>query len=216
MATYDWGIDSAQFATEELLACVVENFGYPRFWGRYLLRIENFSEGLTREEIAFLRSRDIKILPIYNRILIATGYSVGVANAVDAIFSAERLGVPRGVPLFADLEPFFPIDSAWIEGWTETILASGYHSGIYNAPLIGAFSAAFCEAAARNETVATFNILWSAQPVAPPSGPDNPPEYNPSGPPCGGNVLAWQYSRDLAECPIDVNLADSTLTEMLW
>ncbi|MDD2218344.1 MAG: DUF1906 domain-containing protein [Eubacteriales bacterium] len=216
MPTYDWGIDSARIATEELLTCVIDNFGHPKFWGRYLLTIPNISQGLTAQEIAFIRSNDIKILPIYNRIFDAMTYSVGVANAIDAISSAQRLGIPRDVPLFADIEPFFSVDSEWVEGWTETISSSGYRSGIYNSPLIGDFSNAFCEAAERNETVRTFNILWSAQPVADPSGPENPPEYKPASVECGGNVLAWQYSRDLAECPIDTNLADSTLTEMLW
>lgn len=213
---YEWGVDSARHASEGLLQCILDNFGFPRYWGRYLLRVVNFSEGLTDEEIAFLRGNGIKLLPIYNGFKEALGYEQGIFAATDAVFQAQRLGIPQGVPLFADIEPFFPINAAWIEGWTEQIYLSGYKSGLYNAPLIGAFSDAFCTAVERNQAIRMLTILWSAQPEAPVSGSDNPPAYTPASPECGGTVGIWQYSRDLPECHIDTNLATSRFVEMLW
>ena len=62
---YLWGVDSAEAVTEDLYQCVVEQFGHPGFWGRYLLRVPRISEGLTHEELALLRGQglDLAIQP---------------------------------------------------------------------------------------------------------------------------------------------------------
>ena len=216
MLIYEWGVDSAQNVTEDLFQCVARNFGYPRFWGRYLERISGFSEGLTEQEALFIHSKRIKILPIYNAFREATGYLQGRAAADSAVLHAQRLGIPRGTPLFADVEPHFQVDEEWIRGWTEAIVRNGYQSGIYNDPLTGDFNNAFCNAVKGNERIKLFNILWSCQPVLEPSGPWNAPTYNPAIPRCGGNVWVWQYSRNITLCPIDTNLADSCLVNALW
>lgn len=213
---YEWGVDSARVANEDLLQCVLDNFGFPRYWGRYLLRLPNFSEGLTMEEINFIRGKGIKLLPIYNGFREALGYEQGIFAAIDAAFQAQRLGIPQGIPLFADIEPFFPVNAEWIAGWTEQIYLSGYKSGIYNAPLIGEFSDAFCTAVERNPVIRMLTILWSAQPHVPAGESDEIPAYTPASPDCGGTVGIWQYSRDLPECHIDTNLATSRFVDMLW
>lgn len=64
---YVWGVDSATRATEDLYNCVLNNFGKPEFWGRYLTTVEGASEGLTREEVELLHNSGTKVLPIYNR-----------------------------------------------------------------------------------------------------------------------------------------------------
>lgn len=216
MLIYEWGVDSAEDVTEDLFQCVMRNFGYPRFWGRYLERVPLISEGLTRQEISFIHSKGIKLLPIYNSSREAKGYQQGIAAANNAAFNAQILGIPQGILLFADIEPYFPIDAEWILGWTEAIVINGYKSGIYNDPTTGGFNKAFCNAVKEDENVKLLNILWSAQPVLEPSGPQNPPDYQPKAPACGGNVWVWQYSRDAASCPIDTNLADSNLVNILW
>lgn len=211
-----WGVDSAQNVTEELVECVKRNFGYPKFWGRYLFRVQNFSEGLTREEISFIHSKGIKLLPIYNASREAEGYAEGRAAARDAICKAQSLCIPKGTLLIADIEPFFLVDGPWILGWTEVLYACGYKSGIYNAPLVGNFSQAFCDAVKANKRVKTLTALWSAQPEVDPTGPCNPPRYQPALPTCGGNGCAWQYSRDVPECPVDLDLACPKFVELLW
>ncbi len=216
MLHYEWGVDSAENVTEDLFQCVIRNLGYPEFWGRYLIRVPGISEGLTRQEIAFLQSKCVKLLPIYNSFQEAEGYTQGRLAAERAAFHARELGIPGGVPIFANVERFFQIDGEWIQGWTEAIVTSGYQSGIYNDPMEGGFNRAFCNAVRENEWVKTLTILWSAQPEAAPSGPQNPPSYEPKAPDCGGSVWAWQYSREATPCPIDMNLASSRLVNMLW
>lgn len=216
MSVYEWGIDSAEHVTEDLFQCVLRHFGYPRFWGRYLVRVPAVSEGLTEQEISLIHSKGIKILPIYNSFQAAKGYAQGRAAANNAIFRAEELGVPKGTPIFANLEQFFNIDDEWIQGWTEAIITGDYKSGFYNDPVTGSFNRAFCDAVNENESVNLLNILWSAQPELEPSGPQNPPDYHPNVPDCGGNVWLWQYSRDITQCPIDTNLASDRLVNILW
>ena len=213
---YEWGVDSAENVTEDLFQCVIRNFGYPKFWGRYLVRVPGFSEGLTKQEISFIRSKGVKLLPVYNSFQEAKGYGQGKKAANSAIYNARKLGIPEGVPLFANIEQFFQIDGEWIRGWTETILKSGYRSGIYNDPASGGFNEAFCNAAQEDEKIRELNILWSAQPELEPSGPQNPPVYQPKTPDCGGNVWVWQYGREVISCPIDTNLANSSLVNILW
>lgn len=216
MNFFEWGVDSAENVTEDLFQCVVNNFGYPDFWGRYLVRVPNISEGLTRQEISFLRSRGVKILPIYNSFREAMGYDRGLAAAGDAVLRAQSLDMPEGTPLFANVERFFQIDGDWIRGWTEAVMKNGYRSGFYNDPVTGGFSRAFCDAVKENETIRELSILWSAQPETEPSGPQAPPDYNPIAPDCGGNVWVWQYSRNVASCPIDTDIACGGLTGILW
>lgn len=216
MLIYEWGVDSAENVTDDLFQCVIRNWGYPRFWGRYLVRVPGISEGLTAQEIASIQSKGVKLLPIYNSFQGAKGYIQGRTAAVSAVFHARRLGIPAGVPIFANIERFFQIDAEWIQGWTEEIVTSGYQSGIYNDPAEGGFNRAFCSAVKENEQIKILNILWSAQPESAPSGPRNPPVYRPKPPDCGGNVWVWQYNREAAPCPIDMNLAESRLVNMLW
>ncbi|WP_227018410.1 glycoside hydrolase domain-containing protein [Sinanaerobacter chloroacetimidivorans] len=216
LAIYEWGVDSAENVTEDLFQCVLCNFGYPKFWGRYLVRVPGVSEGLTKQEITLIRSKGIKLLPIYNFFQEAIGYMQGREAANLAVFHARNLGIPKGTPLFANIERFFQIDHEWIQGWTEAILTSGYKSGIYNDPVTGGFSKAFCNAAKENKKIKMLNILWSAEPELEPSGPWNPPNYRPLAPHCGGRVWAWQYSRKVTQCSIDTNLANSSLVNILW
>jgi len=194
----------------------MRNFGYPRFWGRYLVRVPGISEGLTIREIAYILNKGVKVLPIDNFFQEAIGYRQGRAAGENAVFNARELGIPKGVPLFANLEQFFQIDEEWIQGWTEALVTSGYKSGIYNDPVTGNFNKAFCNAVKENEKIKKLTILWSAQPELEPTGPQNPPNYTPEAPDCGGNVWAWQYSRKVTQCPIDTNLAYSSLVSILW
>ncbi len=216
MEIYGWGVDSAEIVTENLFRCVALNFGYPVFWGRYLVRVPAVSEGLSKQEIAWIRSKGVKLLPIYNNFREAKGYGQGIAAAEDAVNYAGLLGITKGTPLFANVENFFQVDDEWIQGWTEAVLAGGYHTGLYYDPVTGDFNEAFCRAAKENERVITQNILWSAQPEVQPSGPRNPPYYRPKAPDCGGNVWAWQYSRMITQCSIDFNLAAESLIHILW
>jgi hypothetical protein len=216
VATYIWGVDSAQNVTDELYDCVVKNYGNPTFWGRYLTTIPNASEGLTTEEIAFIRGKGVKVLPIYNAFRESKGYREGRVSANNAIYQARRFGFPKGTVLFANVEKFFEVDDEWIQGWIEAIYPSGYKSGIYHDPVTGNFNQAFCRAASENEQVKTQTILWSAEPETGGTGPRKAPRYAPKKPARGGNVWLWQYGRNVKKCPIDTNLADNRLLASLW
>jgi hypothetical protein len=158
MQIYEWEIDSAENVTENLFQCVLRNLGYPVFWGRYLIRVPRISEGLTKQEISFIQGKGMKLLLIYNSIQEAKGYGQGYAAANDAVLNAQNLEIPKGVPLFANVERFFQIDDEWINGLTDAIVTSGYISGIYNDPVTGGFNKAFCNAVKENERIKALNI----------------------------------------------------------
>ncbi|MFD1735604.1 glycoside hydrolase domain-containing protein [Bacillus salitolerans] len=215
MARKIWGVDSAARVTEILYSCVTSNFGSPKYWGRYLTDVPNVSDGLTREEISFLRTKGTKVLPIYNVFRTAIGYDKGQIAARNAVFHARRLGFPTDTVLFANVENFFEVDSAWIRGWVESLLPTGYRPGIYHDPVKGEFSAAYCQAVQENNQVASQVILWSAEPEPGVTKERNAPRFNPKAPNCQGNVWLWQYGRDSAQCSIDTNLADERILKYL-
>ncbi|MFC5463443.1 glycoside hydrolase domain-containing protein [Lederbergia graminis] len=216
MPNYVWGVDSASNVTAELLDCVTTNFGRPVFWGRYLTRVEGASEGLSPQEINFLRDKGIKIMPIYNVFTSATGYQKGKEAAYNAVHHANNLGFPKGTAIFANVERFFEVDHHWIKGWVDALYTSGYKTGIYHDPVTGGFNQAYCQAARESNRVKVQTILWSAEPETGATKATNAPAFNPQKPDCEGNVWLWQYGRDVKECPIDTNLADERVLQMMW
>lgn len=213
---YIWGVDSAAAVTTELYNCVLNHYGKPAFWGRYLTRVPNASEGLTREEVNLLHNSGTKVMPIYNAFREAVGYDRGRVIAQNAVFHARRLGVPKGTFLFANVERFFSVDKDWIRGYVDAMNPSGYKPGFYHDPVQGGFGTAYCQAVQENKAVATQSVLWSAQPEPGVTKARQAPAYNPVKPPCLANVWGWQYGRDSQSCPIDTNLIDSRLFNQLW
>jgi hypothetical protein len=211
-----WGVDSSNPVDQELYDCVKNQYGLPKYWGRYLTERPNVSSGLTKDEIGFIRSKGIKILPIYNVINEAVGYEEARIAARNAVFHARRLGIPKNIILFANVEHFFNVDAAWIMGWVETLIPSGYRSGFYHDPVKGDFSQAYCQAVQQNNDVAVQAILWSAEPETGATSERKAPKYNPATPSCKANVWLWQYGRDAKKYPIDTNLADERVLNYLF
>lgn len=211
-----WGVDSAARVTDDLYNCVINNFGKPLYWGRYLSPVQNVADGLTEGEIGFIRQKGVRILPIYNDFNRATGYRNGRVAASNAIFHAQRLGFPKGNFLFANTEKDFIIDEAWIRGWVDAMYPSGYKPGIYAAPSLTSFNEAYCTAASNNEEVSKQLVIWSQEPTPGPTTKDDAPAYQPIAPPCLANVWGWQYGENAEECPIDTNLIEPRLYENLW
>lgn len=216
MVTYHWGVDSSQNVTNELYDCVLQNYGKPEFWGRYLTRVQGVSEALTKEEIELLHNSGTKIMPIYNDFRSAVGVSEGRVIAMYASYYAKRIGIKKGTPIFANIERFFNVDSEWLRGYVSYLYNMDYKPGFYHDPTEGNFSNAFCEAVAQDAKVADQAVLWSAEPEPGITKANSAPKFNPLTPPCDANVWAWQYGRDSTICPIDTNIIDSRLFEMLY
>ncbi len=215
MVKYFWGVDSAVHVDQELLRCVSRNFGDPDFWGRYLSTVPNASEGLTRTELQFLKSKGIKVMPIFNFFRSSIGRQGGTVAARNAIYNARRLGIRRGTVLFANVERFFEVDTNWLIGWVETLYTSSYRPGFYFDPLVGDFNKAYCQAVEKDEKVKNQAILWSAKPEKGISSKRAQPKFNPRKTNCPSLVWAWQYGRDANICPVDTNLADLKLYNLM-
>ncbi|WP_309144665.1 glycoside hydrolase domain-containing protein [Bacillus sp. EB600] len=103
---------------------VQNNFGAPDFWGRYLSTVPNASDGLTKVELQYLRSKGIIVVPIFNNFKSSVGDQAGNVAARNAIYNANRLGIRKGTVLFANVERFFEVDANWLIGWVETFYTS--------------------------------------------------------------------------------------------
>jgi len=211
-----WGVDSASYTTEELYACVNENFGKPTVWGRYLGTIDGVSSGLTTEEVEYLHANGVKILLINNQFNNATGYENGVEQANIGISLAGELNAPEGVAIFADIEPNYPVDSAFIQGWFDTMMGSPYEPGIYgvfspDSALVEAYQVSINE----NQEIQNKVILWTAYPHVDVTTQANAPA-NAAEAPEGSLLYGWQYGIDAATCNIDTNLFKGSLFDFLW
>ncbi|MGD6817578.1 glycoside hydrolase domain-containing protein [Metabacillus sp. 84] len=211
-----WGIDSAKKADQELYNCVKKHYGTPAYWGRYLADVPGVSRGLSKLEISFIHSRGIKILPIYNVFDQAIDYDKGAIAVRNAVFHARRLEISAGTVIFANIEHFFTVKAEWISAWAEKMTETGFRPGFYHDPVKGDFSDAYCEAVNKNSRIARESILWSSRPETGAGKEYEAPPFNPSKPPCKGNVWIWQYGRDARLCPIDTNLAESRLMKYLY
>lgn len=211
-----WGVDSATKVTKESYDCVLKYFGKPSYWGRYLVSLQGKVDALTKDEVELLHNSGTRVLPIYSNFNRATGYRDGKVVAQNTIYHAKRLGVPSGKVVFVNLEKSFEIDEDWIRGFVDGIYPSGFKPGLYHDPMSGNFSAAYCAAVARDSKIATQTILWSAEPEPGVTKARNAPNFRPKKPPCKSNVWGWQYGRDAEICPIDTNLVNQQLFDLLW
>jgi hypothetical protein len=214
--TIVWGVDTASSVDQAFLQCVKKNYGAPTVFGRYLETKGDISIGLTKEEVALLHQQGIKILPIFNHFKEAVGYDRGVAEAKEAIAYAQKLGIPKGVAIFADIEPTYPVDEAFIRGWVDTLASSPYKPGIYGVLTPDSkLSAAYQAAASKNKNLKTQTILWSSNPDPGVTAKNKAPAFQP-GAPKNITISIWQYGIDGKSCNIDTNLIQSTVLDQLW
>lgn len=211
-----WGVDSASKTTDELYACVSDQFGDPKVWGRYIGDNKNVSVGLTGQEADYLHSKDIYILLIYNHVTDARGYENGFNQAEEAVSLARSLDVPEGKAIFVDIEPGYPIDSEFLHGWYDGVKESVFEPGIY-----GVFAEEqnlyqeFVKAAQNVENFKKETLIWSAHPQAGITSQAKAPEYNAEAPE-GSHVIGWQYGIDAKSCHIDTNLFKGPILDYLW
>ncbi|MGM8366781.1 glycoside hydrolase domain-containing protein [Virgibacillus sp. W0181] len=211
--TIYWGVDSASYTDEALYQCVEDNFGQPAIWGRYLGDKENVSKGLDQQEVELLHNKDVEILVIYNHFTDATGYEKGVKEAEQAIQFAADLDIPEGVAIFADIEPSYPVDTAFMEGWYDTVTDSNYEPAVYGvfdeaSSLLDAFNN-------MNEEAQNNTVVWTAFPQAEITTKENAPDFNPQGP-SDALLYGWQYAIEAEACNIDTNLFDGKIKQYMW
>ncbi|PFN80671.1 hypothetical protein COJ85_30160 [Bacillus sp. AFS076308] len=214
--TIVWGVDTASNVDQAFLQCIKDNYGEPSVFGRYLETKGDVSMGLTKEEVELLHQQGIKILPIFNHFTEAVGYDKGVAEAKEAIAYAQRIGIPKGVAIFADIEPTYPVDEAFIKGWVDTLASSPYKPGIYGVFTPDSkLSAAYQAAASNHKNVQDQTVLWSSNPDPGVTAKNKAPAFQP-GAPKNMNISIWQYGIDGEACNIDTNLIQSTVLNKLW
>ena len=208
-----WGVDSASYTDKEFLGCVVDNYGKPVIWGRYLGEKEGVSAGLDSDEVKLLHDNDIKILVIYNHVEDARSHDNGVEHAKQAISMAKDLEIPEGVAIFADIEPEYPVDAAFMEGWYATLADSNYEPGVYgvfseDSELLNAYNS-------MEKDPLEKTIVWTAYPQKDITAKEDAPDFNPQGPE-NAKTFGWQYAIDGETCNIDTNLFNGNMLDFVW
>lgn len=208
-----WGVDSASYTDEDQYQCVIDNFGKPKVWGRYLGDKEGVSAGIDSDEVKFLHDKDIQILVIYNHFTDAVGYDNGVDHANQAVDLAKEIDISKGVAIFGDIEPDYPVDEAFIQGWYDTLVDSDYVPAIYGvfneeSDLFKAYNTA-------DQSVKEKTVLWSAYPQEKITTEEDAPSFHPQGPD-ESLLYGWQYGLDSEKCNIDTNLFSEKVLGYLW
>lgn len=211
-----WGVDSVYRADSLLYEYVKEKYGAPKYWGRVITASQKASVALSEREAAFLHSKDIRILPIFDEVSGAIGFEKGTIAASNAVFHARKAGVPKEKALFANIGSLTDIDSEWLYGWTERVLASGYRPGCYYTFQNVQFFNSYCKMAAHDKGAARDLLLWCSGPYEYMSSERKAPLFKPAVPHCRSNTWIWQYGGENEHTPIAANLADDRILKYLY
>jgi hypothetical protein len=129
-----FGADSAQPANTrltngyDLFSWVMRQNCFPAFWGRSV----SGENAITKEELEFLRSKNLKIALIFDDL---TETNVSAANGTDdalrAVSAAKELGVPanEGIALFAKIAPDWSINHNWMISFARIVKNNGFVPG---------------------------------------------------------------------------------------
>ena len=211
-----WGIDTAGNIKQSDYQCISKNYGKPAFVDRYLGNLNDVSTGLTKEEVNFLHSKSIKILPIHNSFTKATGLENGKKEADEDIKLSKAVVVKDGVVIMVDIEPKFSIDPDFLIGWTDTMLKSKYIPGVYgdfgDNDLVNAYKVAV----KKDQSVKDKLILWTNQPSIGVTSRNKAPNKFKGQSPNNDETLAWQYGIKSKQCNIDTDLGVHDLLDLLW
>lgn len=129
---------------------------------------------------------------------------------------AKDLDVPKGVAIFADIEPTYEVDAEFIKRYYDEMKKLGYITGIYGVFDNGQIlSKAYKQAAKENRALGKETVLWTAFPQRGITKKTKAPEFSAGGP-SDAKLLGWQYGLDATECNIDTNLFKGELIKYLW
>ncbi len=227
-----WGVDSARTANSTAVGgattfdYVAQRAGVaPAFWGRYI----GGKYAMTSPEVAYLHAKGAKVLVVYNGATdspksVLGGTVEGQKDAGSAAAAATALHIPPGVAIYSDIEGSWAVTPDWLRGWVTTLIEKNYAPGFYgDCTSVAPFARAYC-AALKVDPALAASHLWNMEPELNPQCRAGPaaPAYAPSIPPCGGNVVLWQYTEGCWEdklgldAGIDMDLATEAALAVMW
>ncbi|MGH7763223.1 MAG: glycoside hydrolase domain-containing protein, partial [Candidatus Dormibacteraceae bacterium] len=148
----------------------------------------------------------------------------GRAYAGAATAAAAGLGVPRGRAVAIDIEPpgaacpgAANVDSGFVEGWYDGIIAAGYVPAYYGNGTAGSeFASAWCATVSALPNVARDSYLWSFEPSLLGSyTKGTAPDFAPQQTGCAGSTAAWQYELSAGSDP-DVDTDEALSRLPVW
>jgi hypothetical protein len=219
-----WGIDTIDNTqTQNDIARTQTSLGDPQFVGRYLIWGGGPAIGVAEANNLHAQNVPILLLDSPGGTNL-TGSALGAAEAQAAVNQARALSVPAGKALFRDVEAGYGIDAAYIAAYYAVVQGAGYIPGFYENAYHGAFDGAYCGAVASNAAIGTNTVLFANEPEFTSGDPHRSamPSWQPVGPPCHQNTVAWQYEERGLFPPgfpapnVDVDQYQSQYANLLW
>jgi hypothetical protein len=208
-STVLWGVDSLDPITPAFLDSITATFGEPDVFARYVNR-------MTADEVSVAHGRNIQVLLIKQAGTSNTvGYDLGRNTANQAAGEARALGAPAGVGLFIDLEANNAIDTPYIQGWYDGVVANQFYPGYYGHTGTGSFNAAYCGAVAANGAIGG-SIIWTPSPNPGRTSKAAMPPFAPNPPPCAARTEGWQYGLIGNGSPPNVDTDEFRSSIPLW
>jgi hypothetical protein len=226
-----WGVDTASYAYD-VLGPTEKLFGKPQVFGRYVTTNKSCNgNGLSGEEVSDLFRAGISIFLIDYSAGCGTPYMMtgpqGTAEAKAAAVAAAKLGVPKGVGIFEDVEWNDEITTAYMSAFYGELSSLGYLPGFYaqtsnTATAHRWFLDSYCTLATGADPAIQSSLYWASAPTqTDETGRGEMPAFDPntftscaSDPP---QVVGWQYAR-VYDNPkrIDIDTDEWASTEGLW
>lgn len=258
-AGFHWGVDTAGRASFELpdkngvrmtmFDLVTQELGMPEFWGRYLFGSQKLGiAALDPNEVKFIKAKSdgkCRVLLIANfggEVFNVDSEAAGVGIASSALGPVNKLSVPAGVWVYADIEPQFQCRTRWFLGWFKRMQQAGRgRGGLYAAPDQFPFSIPYKQAVLADADIFSkaievvppdppplARLIWSQKPVhffKKNVDPTNfkPAAYDPIQPAFHrGMTAVWQYAGDCLlvagnrNSKLDMNLANPQGFANMW
>ena len=180
---------------------ILRNKIYPNFCGRNIVG-EN---ALTKEEINFLHKKGCKIAIFFDVDYTKETEEDGKEIARIAIERGQELQLPTGIAIFLEISSEENATTAFMKGYAESLLASGYIPGFKaNTDAKYSFDREYSRGIQIDRDIFKLCLIWAIAPTVPEFDrittthlihPDNWKPFAPSGI-TRKNIAIWQYGKD--------------------
>ena len=168
-----FGVDSSVPANTilqnnlSLFEWVIRNKIFPSFWGRYLTG----SDGLTKDEIAFLRKNGCRTVALYKEDEEKLTEEQGRIHAKKIADIARLLEIPSGVSVFLETNDGELVTTEYMKGYIDGLFEQGFTPGFKsNTDAHFCFDRDFSRGVQIAPTSFKYSLVWATAPSV--------PEYN--------------------------------------
>lgn len=180
---------------------VQRNKIYPAFWGRNIFG----EDALTKEEIAFLRSKVCPVAPCCGVDGEAVTTVQGIICGAKASMRVQELAIPKGTAAFLEIREEDKVTTDYLQGYAIAMLSEGYVPGFKaNTDAQYDFDREFSRGMQVDKETFDKCLIWATAPILPEyermttTHMLHPDEWKPFAP--SGvkrqDIVIWQYGNE--------------------